>query len=104
MSKVSRLAIVDPNEGSRDELKSMLLGMDMVWLEAECSRYEFFSDVVIQTEPDVALISLDADQEKGLELIRQLRQTAPRCQIIAISGSTDGSLILSSMRAGAKSF
>ena len=24
----------------------MLLGLDTVWLEAECSRYEFFADVV----------------------------------------------------------
>ena len=46
MSNVLRLAIVDPNENTRDTLKSMLLGMDTVWLEAECSRYEFFADVI----------------------------------------------------------
>ena len=46
MSNVLRLAIVDPNDATRDALKNMLLGMDVVWLEAECSRYEFFADVV----------------------------------------------------------
>ena len=55
MSHVLRLAIVDPKDSSREELKSLLLGMDLVWLEAECSRYEFFSDVVAQAEPDVAI-------------------------------------------------
>lgn len=104
MSKVSRLAIVDPSDSSREELKSLLLGMDMVWLEAECSRYEFFPDVVAQTEPDVAIICLDEDQEKTLELIRQMGQSAPGCSIIAVSASNDGSLILGAMRAGAKEF
>ena len=104
MSKVSRLAIVDPNDSSREELKSLLLGLDMVWLEAECSRYEFFPDVVSQTEPDVAIINLDEDHEKSLELIQQLTQTAPGCQIIAVSTSNDGQLILGTMRAGAREF
>ena len=39
MSNVLRLAIVDPSDAARDALKSMLLGLEMVWLEAECSRY-----------------------------------------------------------------
>ena len=66
MSNVVRLAIVDPNDGSRSSVKNLLLGIDSVWLEAECSRYEFFADLVSQTKPDIALISLDSDQAKGL--------------------------------------
>ena len=58
MSGVVRLSIIDPNEATRNELKNMLIGVDMVWLEAECSRYEFFTEVVSQTQPDIALISL----------------------------------------------
>jgi pilus assembly protein CpaE len=55
MSNVLRLAIVDPNDSQRESLKNMLLGMDSIWLEAECSRYEFFADVVAQTNPDIGL-------------------------------------------------
>ena len=64
MSNVLRLAIVDPNDSTRDALKNLLLGMDMVWLEAECSRYEFFADVVGQTNPDIGLVVMDAAPEK----------------------------------------
>ena len=60
MSNVLRLAIVDPSDTSRDALKATLLGMDLVWLEAECSRYEFFADVVAQTHPDIGIVALDA--------------------------------------------
>ena len=57
MKSVLRIATVDPNEATRNSLKSLLLGIDTVWLEAECSRYEFFMDVIRQTQPDIALVA-----------------------------------------------
>jgi pilus assembly protein CpaE len=104
MSKVLRIAIVDPIDGSRESLKSMFLNMDRVWLEADCSRYEFFPDVVRQTEPDVGVVGLDADPEKALDLVTRLRSEVPNCAMLVVSRSTDGQLILRAMRAGAKEF
>ena len=104
MSNVIRLAIVDPKDATRETLKSMLLGMDMVWLEAECSRYEFFADVVGQTHPEIGVIAIDHDAEKAVQLIQDLQHSAPDCSILVISSSTDGQLILKAMRAGAKEF
>ncbi len=104
MSNVLRLAIVDPSDRARDALKTTLLGMDTVWLEAECSRYEFFADVVGQTHPDVGIVALDANPERGLQLVNQLHDSVPDCSIIVISSSTDGNLILRAMRAGVKEF
>jgi pilus assembly protein CpaE len=103
MSNVLRLAIVDPNDASRETIKALLLGMDLVWLEAECSRYEFFSDVVDQTEPDVGAVCLDEDPDQGLNLVARLHETSS-CAILVMSSSNDGSLILRAMRAGAKEF
>lgn len=104
MSNVLRLAIVDPNDGTREALKSLLLGMDLVWLEAECSRYEFFADVVAQTNPDIGLVSLDSDPDKAIGLIQKLQAESPGCSIAVISKSNAGDLILRSMRAGVKEF
>ncbi|HET6881207.1 MAG TPA: AAA family ATPase [Pirellulales bacterium] len=104
MSNVLRLAIVDPSDPTRDSLKTMLLGMDRVWLEAECSRYEFFADVVAQTHPDIGIVSLDHDVDKALDLVAKLNETSPECSILVVSGSTDGKLILRAMRAGAKEY
>lgn len=103
-SSVVRLAIVDPKDASRNTLKNLLLGLDTVWLEAECSRYEFFADVITQTKPDIALISLDADAQKGLALVAKLTQELPSCHVLVISSSQEGSLILQAMRNGAKEF
>lgn len=104
MGNVLRIAVVDPKDSSRDALKTALLGLDTVWLEAECSRYEFFSDVVDQTKPDVGFVALDGDPDKALELVSQLTKNAPECAILVTSSSTDGNLILQTMRAGAKEF
>jgi len=104
MSGVVRLSIIDPNETTRNELKNMLIGVDMVWLEAECSRYEFFTDVVSQTQPDIALISLDGNPEMALNLIAQVTRDLPSCSVIVVSSSQEGSLILKAMRNGAKEF
>ncbi len=104
MSTVLRVAIVDPNDSSREAPKRALLGMDMVWLEAECSRYEFFADVVGQTSPDIGVVSLDNDPQKGLDLVTKLAESLPDCSILVVSSSNDGNLILQAMRAGAKEY
>ena len=89
---------------ARLDAVDMLLGIDTVWLEAECSRYDFFLDVVQQTQPDIALVSLDADPEKGLQLIGDIANELPACSVLVVSSSTEGSLILRAMRNGAKEF
>ncbi|TWU56484.1 Septum site-determining protein MinD [Rubripirellula tenax] len=104
MSNVLRIALVDPNDGSREALKSMLLGMDTIWLEADCSRYEFFPDVIEQTAPDVGVVALDSNPEKAIELIKKLASTAPDTAILAASEQTDGQMILKTMRSGAREF
>lgn len=104
MSNVLHLALLDPTDSSREALKKMLLGMDIVWLEAECSRYEFFPDVLAQSSPDVGVINLDADPDKAISLLNRLRTDAPDCSLLVVSKSTDGQLILQAMRAGAREF
>ncbi len=104
MSNVLRLAVVDPNDASRESLKSALLGMDSVWLDAECSRFEFFGDVVAQTQPDIGIVAIDSDPEKALDLVAKLAINSPECNVLVVSTSTDGRLILRAMRAGAKEF
>lgn len=104
MKNVLRLAIVDPSDSGREALKNMLLGLDTVWLEAECSRYEFYADVISQTQPDIGIVALDHNSEQALALVHKVTTLAPGCSLICVSSSTDGNLILQAMRSGAKEF
>src|SRR5262249_59311271 len=101
---MQRIAIVDPWDMTREPLRNLLLGMDSVWMEAECARYEFFPDVVSQSNPDVVIVALDADQTKALQLISQLKNQYAEMPILAVSGRGDGQSILQALRAGAKEF
>jgi pilus assembly protein CpaE len=102
MADVLRVAIVDPSDMTRDPLRNMLLGVESIWLEAECSRYEFFGDVISQSNPDVAICALDADQGKALQLIGQVAQEYPSMAIVAVSARSDA--FLQAHRAGAMEF
>jgi pilus assembly protein CpaE len=104
MKEVLRIAIVDPSDATREPLRNILLGVESVWLEAECSRYEFFFDVIQQSHPDVVVVSLDSDSAKALQLITQLTAEAPQMPILAVSARADGQSILQALRAGAKEF
>ena len=104
MKSVLRIATVDPSEDTRNSLKSLLLGIDTVWLEAECSRYEFFMDVIRQTQPDIALVNVDSNPREAVELIGNITSSAPQCAVLVISKSQEGTLILQVMRHGAREF
>jgi pilus assembly protein CpaE len=104
MMDVQRVAIVDPSDSTREPLRNLLLGVESVWLDAECTRYEFFVDVAHQSNPDVVVIALDADHAKALQLIQQLGVECPGMPILAVSARGDGQSILQALRAGAKEF
>ena len=104
MRDVQRIAIVDPSDTSREELRNVLLGMESIWLEAECARYEFFPEVISQSSPDVVVVSLDSDQTKALQLIAQLTSERPEVPVLAVSARGDGQAILQALRNGAREF
>lgn len=99
---MQRIAIVDPTEMSRESLRALLLGVDFVWLEAECARYEYFFDVVAQSAPDLVIVNLDADKNKALNMIGQLSVEYPRMPILTIS--QDHQALLQSLQRGARYF
>ncbi|HVK18417.1 MAG TPA: pilus assembly protein CpaE, partial [Fimbriiglobus sp.] len=99
---MQRVAIVDPTESTRESLRALLLGVDFVWLEAECARYEYFFDVIQQSMPDLAIVALDADKPKALSMIGQLSVEHPRLPILTISH--DHQALLQSLQRGAKYF
>jgi pilus assembly protein CpaE len=99
---MQRVAIVDPTESTRESLRTLLLGVDFVWLEAECARYEYFFDVIGKSPPDLAIVALDADKNRALQMIGQLSVEHPKLPILTISH--DHQALLQSLQKGAKYF
>src|SRR5436305_3404864 len=99
---MQRVAIVDPTESTRESLRTLLLGVDFVWLEAECARYEYFFDVIQTSMPDLAVVALDGDKNKALNMIGQLSAENPKLPILTISH--DHQALLMSLQKGTKYF
>src|SRR5947209_8205355 len=99
---MQRIAIVDPTESTRESLRTLLLGVDFVWLEAECARYEYFYEVIQASMPDLAVVALDANKDKALQMIGQLSVEHPKLPILTISH--DHQALLQSLQRGAKYF
>ena len=99
---MQRVAIVDPTESTRESLRTLLLGVDFVWLEAECARYEYFHEVINQSMPDLAVVALDGDKNRALQMISSLANEFPRLPILTISH--DHQALLQSLQKGAKYF
>jgi pilus assembly protein CpaE len=99
---MQRIAIVDPTESTRESLRTLLLGIDFVWLEAECARYEYFFEVIQQSMPDVAIVALDANKDRALQMIGQLSVEHPKLPVLTISH--DHQALLQSLQKGAKYF
>ena len=104
MMDVRRIAICDPSNATREPLRNLLLGMEGVSLEAESNRYEYFRDVAEQYQPDTAIVALDSDPQRGLQLVQQIAREMPMIAILAVSSRTDGPFILQTLRSGAREF
>ena len=100
-----RLVIMNPPDKGHEALRSMFTQIPYVWLQAECSKYEFLQEVIAnQTVPHVVVVAIDADLEKACKAIERLAQELPDVAILAISKRDDGQAILKALRAGAKEF
>jgi hypothetical protein len=54
---VQRVAIVDPSDVTREPLRNLLLGVRSRSGWGRVRRYEFFLEVIQQSNPDVAVVS-----------------------------------------------
>lgn len=104
MQRTLRLILVDADPDRRAAFKSMVVGLDSMWIEADCARYHEGLDLFAELRPDVVVVCLDEDRDLALDLIRELRSQSPDVQIFALSESEQSHDILQAMRAGANEY
>ena len=104
MKGVVTVAIVDPQDSTRGCVKQMLLGMDAVWLEAECSRLDVAMDIIGQSQADMVVVGLEPNAGQALRFVADLTAAVPDCSVLVVSDRDDSQTILQAMRAGAKEF
>ncbi len=104
MKDVIRVVLVDPNEESRQELQRLLSSMSSVWIAEVLSSYKVAASRMVELSPDLCLVALDSDPALAIDAISSMVQSLPGALVLPASASCDSTLILKSIRAGAREF
>ncbi len=104
MRDVIRVVLVDPNEESRQALQQLLGSMGSVWIVEVLSSYQVAASRIVEIAPDLCIVALDSEPGQAVELIASIVQALPNAVVLPASASCDSTLILKSIRAGAREF
>jgi len=104
MRDVIRVVLVDPNEESRQALQQLLGSMGSVWIVEVLSSYKVAASRIVEIAPDLCLVALDSEPGQAVELIASIVQALPNAVVLPASANCDSTLILKSVRAGAREF
>lgn len=104
MAQVVRVLIFNSDEAYGPELRSSLLQFDGVKIVAEVDEAVLLPQAVDRFPCDVMIANLDPMPDLVLPSLREVHSQKDDLPIFAVSESTDGQLILSSMRQGIREF
>ena len=104
MPQPLRMVVVEPIEGIRNQLSQQLTGLDGIALEAICSRYEYFYEIVALKKPDLAWVGIDTAPAQALHLITKLSKHIPETAILASGSIRNEAQAVQCMKAGALGF
>src|ERR1700733_8179409 len=104
MKDVIRVVLIDPNEESRDTFRRILGGMSAIWLTEVFTSYQHIGGRVKELGAPLTIVALDHNANQAIELIQALSHADPNAVILPASQTSDSSLILRAIRAGAREF
>ena len=104
MERHVRLIVMNRDEGYAAELRAQLRQSGSVKIVAEVDEPALLGQAAKQFSADVVLVNLDPDPETMLPPIGELTTSFPDLAVFALSSSTDGQLILKTMRLGVREF
>src|SRR3954464_4527852 len=100
---VTKVAIVDDHEALREGLEHLLAdrGLQVVGGVGSAAAAE---DLVLETQPDVALVDIRLPDESGIELTKRLLATHPRVRVVLYTGDADAELLFGGLDSGARGY
>ena len=104
MKDVIRVVLVDPNEESRETFRRLLGGMSAIWLTEVLTSYQDISGRVKEVGAHLTIVTLDHNPSQAIEFIQVMSQADPNAVILPASRTSDSTLILRAIRAGAREF
>lgn len=104
MARDLKFMILNTDETFGLELRTLLLRLEGAKIVAEVDEPALLGQAVGQFPVDVLVINLDPHRESVLPIMGEVAAAHPHIPILALSSSSEGSLILKVMRLGVKEF
>jgi pilus assembly protein CpaE len=98
---VASIALIEPSFTNRETLRNVIQAVDWVVVEAECTQYEQALSAFTDTHFDGAIIGLDEEPAKGLELVGLLADKYPDVPIAVVASRPEW--LVRAHRQGARS-
>src|SRR3954470_6687052 len=100
---VTKVAIVDDHEALREGLERLLedRGLQVVGSAGNAAAAE---DLVMETQPDVALVDIRLPDGSGIDLTRRLLATRPRLAVVLYTGDADAEALFGGLDSGARGY
>ena len=99
-----RFIVLNGEEHFAGELRALLLGISGVKIVAEVDEPALLAQAIQQFPADVALVNLDPTPDGILPVMAEAIKVSPDLTFFAVSASTDGQLILKTIRTGVREF
>ena len=99
-----RFIVLNGEEHFAGELRALLLGISGVKIVAEVDEPALLARAIQQFPADVALVNLDPSPDGILPVMAEAIKASPDLTFFAVSASTDGQLILKTIRTGVREF
>jgi DNA-binding NarL/FixJ family response regulator len=99
-----RVSIVEDNRGTRESLTELLTRAPALrFVNAHPSGEEALQQIPTDA-PDVVLMDINLPRMNGIECVAQLKQRAPKTQVLMLTTYEEGDLIFDSLRKGASGY
>jgi DNA-binding NarL/FixJ family response regulator/tRNA A-37 threonylcarbamoyl transferase component Bud32 len=99
-----RVLLADDHTVLRKGLASLLMERDQFLVVGEAADGMQAVELVQREQPDVILLDLNMPVLSGMDAIPRIRQLAPRCKILVLTGRNEEYYIVQALRAGAHGY
>ena len=104
MTQTLTVVVLSTGLDNFKEIRASLSADDRVQLLAGGNDVDQLHQEIIRLKPMVAIISLGANSEQGINLIKRLCLESPKTALISAAQNASPDLLLQSLRAGAREF
>lgn len=104
MKRQTRVYLIDPQAIARNGLKTILSAQRNFCVVGESEQLCYELATIVETRPELLLVTLAIGDTDGLSAMTQIRQQLPHCKIVVLADAWQTGWVRACVNAGADAF